>query len=187
MQLNGAAMELLFGRARDPDSAVIQSLATSFHAGEYSLLVVPPYPKGYVQVTDHLPWERSSLLSVAVGLLILIGIRATMRLIMPRAGKALGEKLHGKTWLTSGHGSTLDWRRFADVCHFTLSHIALTCFVLLALLPEVASWVQSPEQWWSFYAAAAVQHAQNVLSPAAVRQPRVRVGDARQRGRRTRI
>ena len=92
----------------------------------------PPSTRANIRSSSYHPTQKATfkspticrgagrpLLSIAVGLLILIGIRATMRLFMPRAGKALGEKLHGKSWLTSGHGSTLDWRRFADACHFT--------------------------------------------------------------------
>ena len=73
-----------------------------------------------------------------------------MRSFAPRAGRSVGKWLHGNTWLTKGHGSKLDWRHFADVCHFTLAHVLFTGFVLSALAPEVASWARAPEQWWSF-------------------------------------
>ena len=141
----------MFGKsAAQAERDVIDGLARAFHAGEYRLYVVPPYPRGYVQVADHLPWDLSALKMVAGALCVFALVRATSRLVAPRVGRAVGRRLHGDAWLVSGHGHTLDWRRFGDVCHSTLSHVALTGFVLYALLPEVMDWMREPQQWWAF-------------------------------------
>ena len=97
-------------------------------------------------------------------------IRALIRRVAPHAGRALGRRLHGDAWLVSGHGATVDWRRFADVVHFTLEHLALTGFVLVWLAPEVADWVRAPRLWWALAAAALVQ-APRLPVPADRRQP----------------
>ena len=130
----------------------LATLATSFRAGEWSAGLVPPYPLGYVQVRDHLPWDGSGLLLVAVGVVGFALARAAARVIAPIAGRAVARTLHGDSFFApGGHGAALDWRRFADVSFFTLVHLVLTAYVLGALWPEVIAWTGDPgSQWFAF-------------------------------------
>ena len=134
----------------DPEQLHVSYLARTYHAGAWSLVLVPPYPHGYVKIALHEPWDTAVLLYALAFLCAVATIRAVIRLVAPHAGRALGRRLHGDAWLVSGHGATVDWRRFADVVHFTLEHLALTGFVLVELAPEVADWVRAPRLWWEF-------------------------------------
>ena len=64
--------------------------------------------------------------------------------------------MHGARWLEAGgHGATLDWQRFTDVCFFATEHVASTCFVLTVLGRELLSWVSDPAgAWFAFHQPA---------------------------------
>ena len=139
-----------FFPAEDEEQRIVEKLSRAFHAGNYSLAVVPPYPHGYAQVEGHLPWESSALLSVALAVCTLGVARAVFRSVAPHAGRAVGRHLNGEEWLKSKHAVDLDWQRFSDVVFFTCVHLTLTLYVLYALLPEVVGWIQEPIQWYAF-------------------------------------
>ena len=130
-------------------SAAVTTLASSYNAGEWAL--VPPYPLGYVQVADHLPWDSNALQLVVASMAVFGVARWAARWLAPLAGRAVARQLHGDAFLSpGGHGAALDWRRFSDVAYFTLVHLMLTAFVLSALWPEVVTWMRDPAHWWAF-------------------------------------
>jgi elongation of very long chain fatty acids protein 6 len=110
---------------------------------------------GYVQIEDHEPWSWEALLFVCGVALSLLVTRAIYQLLAPIVGKRLGVWLHGPEWLTKGHGGTLDWRRFADVCFFSTQHICLTTYASTALGGEIRSWLDDPStSWFAFFQPA---------------------------------
>tara|TARA_B110001452_G_C15129216_1_gene393530 strand:+ start:164 stop:916 length:753 start_codon:yes stop_codon:yes gene_type:complete len=73
-----------------------------------------------------------------------------MGLLVPPLGRRLAVVVHGDKWLTSKHGSHVDWVRLSDVVHCTVLHAVMTAYVAIVLRDEMVGWYQEPSQWWAF-------------------------------------
>lgn len=129
-------------------AAIIDELRASKAAGDWS--VVPNYPRGHVQIADHLPWRYDSFVFVAITTCVLLLIRELMSVVVPPLAKLAAVVIHGNKWLASEHARGVDWRRFSDVVHCTVLHAATSAYVAIALRDEMLGWYADTSQWWAF-------------------------------------
>ena len=128
----------------------IHHLQRTFEANQWSFM--PVYPRGHVQIQNHLPWGVFNVFfPVVLTTATLWCVRRVMVVLVPPVGRRAGIALHGKAWLEpGGHGRTVDWRRFSNVVHCTLLHISLSAYVMRALWAELSDWFADPSLWWLF-------------------------------------
>merc|ERR1712096_497278 len=90
---------LLRGRRQHPVPAIIEELRATYEAGDWRVL--PNYPRGHVQILEHLPWHHSFFAGVGLTTCVLLLQRQLTRRVAAPLGRKVGRMLHGSRWLDS--------------------------------------------------------------------------------------